>query len=141
MKHNSYYKTLDITAPDKTKYTKSFFYKKGKLIAVKLLGVGYDDLEVDIDGSVEEQIFDDVSYNEHLSLYHSKLREKQEEFKNDLFEKYGVVNHPLSDKIFLIAWQSGSGNFNEVDLLFSDFIELFEILNKKTISNLYKDCD
>lgn len=134
MKHSSYYETLDVTHPDKTKYTKCFFYKKGKLIATKVWGEGYDDLDVEVPlGAVEEQVFDEVSYNQHLDLYRSRVKEKQEEFKNDLLDKYEFLEHPKADKIFLLAWQAGSGKYSDVEMYFSDFLGLFDCFNSESL--------
>ena len=127
MKDYSYYTSLDVEYPDKTKYTKSFFYKKGKLIATKRWGEGYDDMRFEVpEGAVEEQIFDEESYNTHRDLYHSRKVEKQNEFKIDLLEKYELTHHPQSDKIFSIAWGLGGSNLLDVDMCLLELSGLFE---------------
>jgi hypothetical protein len=127
MKDYSYYTTSDIEFPSKTKYTKSFFYKKGKMIATKVWGEGYDDLELGLpEGTVEEQILDEESYNAHLDLYRSRALERENEYKRDVLEKHGLTHHPQADKIFSIAWGLGGSDLLDVDMCLLELSELFE---------------
>lgn len=65
-----------------------------------------------------------------------RVKEKQEEFKNDLLDKYGFLEHPKADKIFLLAWQAGSGKYSDVEMYFSDFLGLFDCLSPDDLNSI-----
>ncbi len=85
-----------------------------------------DDFEPPI-GCVEEKVLDEVSYLAHLKLYQETNKKLQEEFRDDLIEKYQMTNHPKAIKLFNKAWDMGcSGGLQEVEYYFQDLVELFE---------------
>ncbi len=78
-------------------------------------------------GCVEEKVLDEISYNAHLKHYNEENRRLQNEFRDDLIEKYGVKNHPKAIKIFNKAWDMGcSGGLQDVEYYFQDLVELIE---------------
>jgi hypothetical protein len=60
----------------------------------------------------------------HYQDEHVRL---QEEFRDDLIEKYGMTNHPKAIKLFNKSWDMGSsGGLEEVEYYFMDLVELFK---------------
>ena len=77
-------------------------------------------------GCVEEKVLDEVSYNAHMKLYQEENLRLQDEFRRDLIEKYGMINHPKANAIFDKAWDIGcSSGLESVDYYFSDIMDLF----------------
>ena len=125
MKPYSYYETTSVSIPTKDKYTTTYYYRKGTLIGIKV-GPHNDDFEPPLN-CVEEKVLDEVSYQAHLKLYHEQNKRLQEEFKQDLFEKYSMTHHPKATKLFNKAWELGSSfGLYEVEGYFQDLMELLE---------------
>lgn len=50
-----------------------------------------------------------------------------EEFRRDMFEHYGVTDHPKVETAYRIAWGHGhSAGYSEVNIYFSELLELFK---------------
>ena len=76
---------------------------------------------------VEEQILDEVSYNAHTKHYREEIIRLQEEFRQDILEKYHMKEHPKAHKIFDKAWEiAGSLGYRAVEDHFHDLVELFQ---------------
>ncbi len=124
MKPLSYYQTTSVSIPKKDDYMTIYYYKKGVMVGMKR--------QFDVDfvppkGCVEEKVLDEISYNAHLKHYNEENRRLQNEFRDDLIEKYGVKNHPKAIKIFNKAWDMGcSGGLQDVEYYFQDLVELIE---------------
>lgn len=74
---------------------------------------------------VEEKVLDEISYQAHLKHYHTEIKKLQDEFRDDLIEKYDMIGHPKANDCFLKAWDFGSGaGFWEVEDYFMNLIEL-----------------
>ena len=59
--------------------------------------------------------------------YLEEEEKKRSEFKEELAKEYGIKNHPKLDRLFEIAWNFGhSSGFNEVDLYFSEMVDLIK---------------
>ena len=100
-----------------------YYYKKGVMIGMKRQFE--DDFEPP-KNCVEEKVFDEISYNAHRKHYSEELKRLQEEFRNDLIEKYQMTDHPKADKLFNKAWDMGcAGGLEEVEYYFMDLVELF----------------
>jgi hypothetical protein len=125
MKPFSYYEQNSVSVPTKEKYMTIYYYRKGVMVGMKV-GKLDDDFEPPI-GCVEEKVLDEVSYLAHLKLYQETNKKLQEEFRDDLIEKYQMTNHPKAIKLFNKAWDMGcSGGLQEVEYYFQDLVELFE---------------
>jgi hypothetical protein len=75
---------------------------------------------------VEEKVFDEVSYNSHMKLYHDERKRFEDEFRKDLIAEYKMSHHPKADKLFNKAWDMGiAGGLEEVEYYFRDLVELF----------------
>ncbi len=124
MKPFSYYEQNSVSVPTKEKYMTIYYYRKGVMVGMKRQFD--DDFEPPI-GCVEEKVLDEVSYLAHMKLYQETNKKLQEEFRDDLIEKYQMTNHPKAIKLFNKAWDMGcSGGLQEVEYYFQDLVELFE---------------
>lgn len=75
---------------------------------------------------VEEKVLDEVSYQAHLKHYHEENKRLQNEFRNDLIEKYNMTGHPKAIECFEKAWDFGSGSgLWDVEDYFMSIIEMF----------------
>ncbi len=111
-----------IEYPDKRQYEKLYFYRKGKLIAIK---EQFDYEFVEPKNCAKEIIFDGVSYHAHLKLYKEENLRLQTEFRRDLIEKYNMTGHPKADKCFDMAWDFGqSSSYEDVEDYFMNLAEL-----------------
>ena len=105
-------------------------------------------------GCVEEKVLDEVSYNAHMKLYQEENLRLQNEFREDLIEKYDMTHHPKANVIFDKAWDIGcSSGLESVDYYYADLMDLFsnevvqlksnrlnEELDDDCINNLLNDC-
>lgn len=122
MKPFSYYQEQTVTYPTKQQYEKIYFYRKGKLIAIK---EQFDYEFVEPKNCAREVIFDEVSYQSHLKLYTEERVRLQNEFRRDLIEKYNMTGHPKADKCFDMAWDFGqSTSYSDVEDYFMNLVEL-----------------
>jgi hypothetical protein len=124
MKPYSYYEKTSVSIPTKDKYMTIYYYRKGVMVGMKRQFD--DDFEPPV-GCVEEKVLDEISYNAHLKHYHEERKRLQDEFREDLAEKYKVSAHPKLHKIFNKAWElSSSSNLWEVEDYFVSLIELID---------------
>lgn len=64
-------------------------------------------------------------YKADLDEYRRVSRQREAEFKADLFEEYDVTGHPKADRAFALAWEEGHANgFYEVESFFSRLVLL-----------------
>jgi hypothetical protein len=62
-----------------------------------------------------------------IKFQSNKEMKLHEEFVNDLFENFNVMNNPKKDKAFALAWEKGHANgLEEVYNEFYDLVELIE---------------
>ena len=125
MKPLSYYQTTSVSIPKQDDYMTIYYYKKGVMVGMKR------QFETDFQppkNCVEEQVLDEISYNAHLKLYQEEIKRLEEEFREDLIEKYKMTHHPKANKLFDKAWDIGyAGGLAEVEGYFIDLIELIDI--------------
>lgn len=83
-----------------------------------------------IDSKSEEQRIREELEKEVEARYNDinqKVRDRMEEFKNDLFEELGITNNPKREKLFNKAWEHGHAyGFYEVYNVACDLVELIE---------------
>lgn len=124
MRQLSYYQETSVAIPKKDDYMTIYYYRKGVMLYLKK---GYDPDFVPPKGCVEERDLDTKSYNAHLERYNADILRLQNEFRNDLIEKYNMTNHPKANKIFNKAWDMGNSlGYDAVEEYFQDFVELFQ---------------
>ena len=76
---------------------------------------------------VEEKVLDEVSYQAHLKHYHEDIKRLQDEFRQDLIEKYGMTGHPKANECFYKAWDFGeSSGLYDVEDYFMNLIDLIK---------------
>ncbi len=62
-----------------------------------------------------------------LERYNQEKQKLEEEFRASVFSYYGVTDNPKAGKAFQMACEHGhSGGFNEIEVYFSNFIELIK---------------
>ena len=124
MKTLSYYETIIICYPSKNQYEKVYYYKKGRLIAVK---EQFNDDFKEPEGCAKEVIFDEVSYQSHLKLHKEEFLRLQTEFRNDLIEKHGMAGNPKANQCFDMAWDFGqSSSYADVEDYFMNLVNLID---------------
>ena len=111
------------TYPNKSDYTIVYVYDRGQLI-----WEGNSESfkkQVFKEDVATQKIVDNVEYKKHLQEYHKEESKLHEEFRRDLFEEFGVTDHPKADKMYGYAWEKGHAyGFSEVYSYFSDIVEL-----------------
>jgi hypothetical protein len=123
MKPISYYKTSSVSIPVKDYYLTTYYYKEGRLVVIRKGGYLNEDFEAP-SGCVEENVLDQISYEEHRKLYNQEVINLQQEFKMDLLQKYYSTNHPKAIDCFNLAWEFASGHFEEVEYYFEGISKL-----------------
>lgn len=70
------------------------------------------------------------SFDYYKGLPQSTRAQRSEqylEFRNDLFEHYGVADNPKAVKAFTLAWEYGHANgFADIDYYFNDLVQLIK---------------
>lgn len=77
--------------------------------------------------AVIQENLDIEAYKAHQKEYKDEINKLQEEFKNDLFQAYGVKNNPKSDLLFYKV-KDMRVDYSEIYDLFGDLVELIEEL-------------
>lgn len=124
MKSFEYYsQNTKTNYPNKSDYIIVYVYNKGRLIwegSPESFEKKIFDKDV-----VTQRVVDILPYKKHLQEYNKEQSELHEEFKRDLFEEFGVTNHPKVHKMFNYAWEQGHAyGFSDVHSCFSDIVEL-----------------
>ena len=131
MKPFDYYSTPATSYPKQADYTTAYVYNKGKLIYT---GVGDTKLPSSIlklkekfPGAVVQLVRDVEAFKEHRAQYNSELSALHEEFRDDLFEYYGVNDNPKRFTCYAMAYEHAhSGGLSEVHGYFGDLVELIK---------------
>jgi len=126
MKPFDYYTKPQTVYPNKQDYIKYYVYDKGEVL---WSGAHYEkskaELEQEYPDAVIQVIMDNEGYKAHQKQYGEETHKLHEEFVNDLFENFNVMNNPKKDKAFALAWERGHSNgFEEVYNEFYDLVEL-----------------
>ena len=124
MKPFKYYSTSTVVYPDKRDYITFYVYDKGKC-----LYEGKDktkaELKTEYPGAIIQEVLDEVAYKEHRKLYDAEHARLYLEFKEDLFDEFGMSDHPKREKIFTYAWEEGHYcGLEDVYSVFSDIVDL-----------------
>lgn len=129
MKPFDYYSKPQTSYPNKKDYITSYVYDKG---VVLWSGPTWEkdkaELKEEYPNAVIQEVLDEEACKAHLKQYDTESAKLHEEFKNDLFEDYGVTNNPKRFKCFELAWEHGhSLGHLEVYNYFRDFVELIRV--------------
>ena len=64
-------------------------------------------------------------YKNHVRKYRNEEQQKHDEFKEDIFKEFDVLNNPKKDPLFDKVWDIGHSNgYYEVYVTFEDLVEL-----------------
>jgi hypothetical protein len=124
MKPFSYY-SPSTQSPSKGDYRVIYLYDKGEVIwkgRFKDDEHGYLDTVRKYPEAVKQNTVDGEAYRQARIAHQKEVNRLFEEFKNDLFEEFGVAGNPKRWQCFEIAndWSNGSGK--------EGIYEKFEIL-------------
>jgi len=128
MKPFDYYSKQKIDYPKKKDYITSYVYDKG---VVLWSGPTWEkdkaELKEEYPNALIQEVLNESAYRAHLKAYNDESAKLHREFRDDLFEDYGVSDNPKRFKCFEIAWEKGhSFGLEEVDGRFGDFVELIK---------------
>lgn len=125
MKPLTHYETTSVSVPKKDDYMTIYYYRRGVMVGMK---VGPQDEDfVPPKNCVKEAILDEASYDAHMKHYQEETKRLQEEFRDDLIDKYNMLRHPKAYALFDKAWDFGSSSgLWAVEDYFVSLIELFE---------------
>jgi hypothetical protein len=128
MKNFDYYTKPNIFYPRKQDYITYYVYNEGKVITKT---VGYEKsktlLKYEYPGAVIQEILDKKAFEEHQRQFDEELQSRLEEFKNDLYEEFGVSDNPKRHKAYEYAWENESSyGLSKVHEVFGQLVELIE---------------
>lgn len=118
MKEIAYYETPTVKRPDKRDYTTLYVYDKGECV--------YSGKESDYQESLLKKTYqkyvDEEAYKAAKTEYHAEARRLETEFMQDLFEEFGVQDHPKRELAYGIAvnemsWSNKLDIINNMDIL------------------------
>jgi hypothetical protein len=125
MKDFNYYKTCEKKLPIRADHTTIYVYDKGTILA-QITESKYRKEDYP-QSSVIQKSFDKESYNEERTSYYTELAQKREEFRNDLFEEFDIVNHPKAETALEISTRiSESDDFEKIYEIFEEIIVLIQ---------------
>jgi len=130
MKPFEYYSENNEVYPDRREYTGVFVYDKGKLVwqgGLNDYSLVLESLKRNHPNYVMQKFVNDESYKEQRTKWNIENARLHTEFKEDIFEEFGVQNHPKRERVFELAWDRGhSSGFFEVYLVFEELVELIK---------------
>lgn len=130
MKPFEYYSKQQTLYPNKGDYITFYVYDKGECICEEKSGsatgsITKSHLNQKYPNAVIQEVLDEEGYKEHRKEYDDERNKLHQEFQNDLFEDYGVIDNHKRFKCFDLAWEHGhSSGLEEVYNYFGDFVEL-----------------
>jgi hypothetical protein len=128
MKPIEYYSKIGAPYPRKRDFTALYAYDSGKVV---WSGPHSEHSAVDIrrkfPNALIQQVTDEEGYKKAAAAHNAERQRLHEEFKNDLFESYGVGDHLKRHRCFDIAWDLGhSSGYSEVLNYFDVLVELIQ---------------
>jgi len=128
MKPFDYYSKPQTLYPNKQDYITFYVYDRGSCIySESALSNTKSSLKEDYPNAIIQEVLDEEGYKAHQLQYTDEKNKLHEEFVNDLFENFNVMNNPKKDKAFALAWERGHSNgLEEVYNEFYDLVELIE---------------
>jgi hypothetical protein len=130
MKPFDYYSNNTEVYPERREYTGVFVYDKGKLIwqgSLNVYSQVLESLKRNHPNYVIQKFVHEDAYKEQRTKWNIENTRLYNEFKRDLFEEFGVENHPKREIVFEMAWERAhSSGYYEVYLAFEDLVELIK---------------
>ena len=128
MKPFDYYSKPQIDYPNKKDYITFYVYDKG---VVLWSGPNWEkdkaELKEEYPNALIQEVLDEEAYRAHLKEYNDESAKLHREFRDDLFEDYGVSDNPKRFKCFELAWEHGhSSGLEEVYGYFGDLVVLIQ---------------
>ena len=128
MKPFDYYSKQKTDYPNKKNYYTFYVYDKG---VVLWSGPNWEkdkaELKEEYPNALIQEVLDEEAYRAHLKEYNDESAKLHREFRDDLFEDYGVSDNPKRFKCFELAWEHGhSSGLEEVYGYFGDLVVLIQ---------------
>jgi len=128
MKPFDYYSKQKTDYPNKNNYYTFYVYDKG---VVLWSGPNWEkdkaELREEYPNALIQEVLDEEAYRAHLKEYNDESAKLHREFRDDLFEDYGVSDNPKRFKCFELAWEHGhSSGLEEVYGYFGDLVVLIQ---------------
>jgi hypothetical protein len=126
MKPFDYYSKPQTLYPNKKDYITFYAYDKGECLDIRPnFYTSKKQVEGDYPNAVIQEVLDKEAYEAHRKEYNDESAKLHQEFKNDLFEEFGVSDNPKRNKCFDLAWEHGHpSGYEEVYNYFGDFVDL-----------------
>ena len=125
MKDFEYYQKVTLPWPSKPSYKRYNVF-----IGPQVLGVGLTKQEADKLGEENPgadciSYFLEEEYNAARKAHNAEAKALEQEFERDIFEEFGVMDHPKAAKVMSMAWERGhSEGLHRVYEEFSELVEL-----------------
>ena len=128
MKPFDYYSKPQIDYPNKKDYITFYVYDKGEVLWSGPTGEkDKAELREEYPNALIQEVLDEEAYRAHLKEYNDESAKLHREFRDDLFEDYGVSDNPKRFKCFELAWEHGhSSGLEEVYGYFGDLVVLIQ---------------
>jgi len=127
MKPFEYYSKPQTLYPNKKDYITFYVYDKGKLLFEGFaLTNSKIKLKEDYPNAVIQEVLDEDAYKAHRKQYDDERNKLHQEFKDDLFEDYGVSDNP---KRFLL-YNTVVEHKSEYEEIYDFFGELVELIRE-----------
>ena len=128
MKPFDYYSKQKTDYPNKNNYYTFYVYDKG---VVLWSGPNWEkdkaELKEEYPNALIQEVLDEEAYRAHLKEYNDESAKLHREFRDDLFEDYGVSDNPKRFKCFELAWEHRhSSGLEEVYGYFEDLVVLIQ---------------
>ena len=128
MKPFDYYSKPQIDYPNKKDYITFYVYDKG---VVLWSGPNWEkdkaELKEEYPNALIQEVLDEDAYKARRQEYDVESAKLDREFRDDLFEDYGVSDNPKRFKCFELAWEHGhSSGLEEVYGYFGDLVVLIQ---------------
>lgn len=115
--------------PNKSDYTKTFYYKEGVCVATVANGViewtAGDGNRARLLTCAKDSVFDRAAYEKARDAASRRQAALEAQFKRDLFEDLGITGNPRADKLYDVAWKLGHGvDLDKIYSIASDLVKL-----------------
>ena len=128
MKPFDYYSKQKTDYPNKNNYYTFYVYDKGECLWSGFHWIkDKAELKEEYPNALIQEVLDEEAYRAHLKEYNDESAKLHREFRDDLFEDYGVSDNPKRFKCFELAWEHGhSSGLEEVYGYFGDLVVLIQ---------------
>ena len=128
MKPFDYYSKPQTAYPNKKDYITLYVYDKGECLWSGFHWIkDKAELKEEYPNALIQEVLDEEAYRAHLKEYNDESAKLHREFRDDLFEDYGVSDNPKRFKCFELAWEHGhSSGSEEVYGYFGDLVVLIQ---------------